>query len=182
MHRKARDYAPPSFVSRPSSPRLPSFVPRPLARNAANAPVPSSFVPPPKRPYRRQCRSAASRTAGTSHRRWQLTGDPCPPVPTSWARSRKGPEPLPGFRRRWRRKEAGSFFPAACTPGKIPLTERRVKRVRPPGGRTLFAPKRSGESSSQRPKGALARDTLAQMFLGTFERNHFALYTAFIAL
>ena len=90
MRRKTRDYAPPSPVPRLPSPvprlpspvpRLPSPVPRPPspAHSEAYAPVPSSLVPPPKRPSRRQCRSAASRTAGTIDRRWQPTGDPRPP-------------------------------------------------------------------------------------------------------
>ena len=47
--------------------------------------------------------------------------------------------PLPGFRRS-RRKEVGSFFPAACTAGKILLTERRVKEDRP-NGTALFCAK-----------------------------------------
>ena len=46
-------------------------------------------------------------------------------------KSRKG-RPPPGFRRS-RRKGVGSFFPATCAAGKIPLTERRVNRTQPQG-------------------------------------------------
>ena len=65
----------------------PSFVPR----RAAKRPRPSS-VPPPQRPFRRQCRSAASRTAGTLNRSRHPTGDPRPSPP---ARS-EAPAPVPG--------------------------------------------------------------------------------------
>ena len=60
---------------------------RPPARS--EAPVP---VPPPQRPFRRQCRSAASRTAGTLNRSRHPTGDPRPSPP---ARS-EAPAPVPG--------------------------------------------------------------------------------------
>ena len=56
----------------------PSLVPS--AQQSARA-RPSSPVPPPQRPFRRQCRSAASRTAGTSCRRQQPTGDSSSSVP-----------------------------------------------------------------------------------------------------
>ena len=79
-------------------------------------------VPPPQRDLRRRSRFAARRTAGTSNRSRRPTGDLRPP--SFGEKSRKG-FPLPGFRR-WRRKESESFFPAACTAGKILLTERRV--------------------------------------------------------
>ena len=98
-------------------------------------------------PSRRRSRFAARRTAGTSNRSRQPTGDPRPP--SLGERSRKG-IPLPGFRRQ-RRKESGSFFPAACTAEKILLTERSV-------GGPVFAgppaPERSAMPSSQRPGGA----------------------------
>ena len=51
------------------------------------------------------------------------------------------------------RKESGSFFPAACTAGKILLTERSVDQ-RPPLGGLWSAPERSALPSSQRPLGA----------------------------
>ena len=51
---------------------------RPGAQRSARA-RPPSFVPPPQRPSRRQCRSAASRTAGTPDSSRQPTGDPRPP-------------------------------------------------------------------------------------------------------
>ena len=127
----------PSFVPSVRS-EAPARRPRPSspARSAAPAPVPrpssparsaASFVlrpssPPPQRPSRRQCRSAASRTAGTLNRSRHPTGAPVPrpqraakrPRP-SWEKSRKEPKPLPGFRRQWRRKESESFFVTACT-------------------------------------------------------------------
>ena len=72
----------------------PSFVPR----RAAKRPRPSS-VPPPQRPFRRQCRSAASRTAGTINRSRHPTGDPVPRprraakrLRLSREKSRKGPK------------------------------------------------------------------------------------------
>ena len=71
--------------------------------------------------------------ADRRHSRSKQAADRGPPslVPTSPEKSRKGPKPLPGFRPR--RKEPKSFFPAARTAGKIPLTKRRVKRVQPLG-------------------------------------------------
>ena len=78
------------------------------------------------------------------------------PRPPSSGSSKKGPGPLPGFRRS-RRKESGSFFAAACTWRKILLTERRVKRVRPLWGRTLFAPKRSAQTIVRPAKGRAHR-------------------------
>ena len=52
--------------------------PRACPRRTAKRPRPS-FGPPPQRPFRRQCRSAASRTAGTPDSSRQPTGDPRPP-------------------------------------------------------------------------------------------------------
>ena len=79
-------------------------------------PAAAAALPPPK-PLRGQ---ADRRYVDRSR---QPTGDPRPPflgarrsiARPSWEKSRKGPEPLPGFRRRWRRKEAESFFVAART-------------------------------------------------------------------
>ena len=120
--------------SRPGSP----------ARSEAPAPVPrpaAAAAPPPAKPL------CGEPEAGTSNRSRQPAGTPArseasAPVPPSlvlppqrshprqsrFAASRK---PLPGFRPR--RKEAESFFPATCAAGKIPLTERRVKRDQPYG-------------------------------------------------
>ena len=54
------------------------------------------------------------------------------PFPALRGTSRKGPRPLPGFRRP-RRKEVGSFFPATRAAGKNLFTTRRVKEDRPVG-------------------------------------------------
>ena len=65
-------------------------------------------------------------------------------------------------RRTLRRKASKSFFPAACTSGKIPLTERRVAEGPPQGGGPSAASKRSarplrrgrrGLVPSRRPMG-----------------------------
>ena len=89
------------------------------------------------------------------------------PRPPSSGNSKKGPGPLPGFRRE-RRKEAGSFFAAAhprvvslahpgqftsCTWRKILLTERRVKRVRPLWGPDPFCAKAECEAPPAVPEG-----------------------------
>ena len=66
----------------------------------------------------------------------------------------RGRKPLPGFR--LRRKEAESFFPAACTAGKIPLTKRRVEEAPPQWGGASSAPKRSAMPPPAMPEGALA--------------------------
>ena len=188
MHRKARDYAPPplvsrlpSLVSRPSSPAhseahapVPSSpahseahapVPSSPARSEASAPVPSSPVPPPQRPFRRQSRSAASRTAGTSKRSRQPTGDPRPPSPARGTASRARPGKSPGRGR-------SPFLVSAADGGGKKLNHFSSRRVRdgksfsrsdvqkgsgPPRGRTLFAPKRSAHTIAppgHRPGGA----------------------------
>ena len=134
MRRKTRDYAPPSPV--PGAQR--SVRTRPAATAALSPAMPLRGEP------------------DSRHHRSKVAADrgPPSPVPTSWARSRKGPEPLPGFRRRWRRKEVESFFPAACTAGKIPLTERRAKRVRPPEGAGPFSrPSGVENHRASAPKG-----------------------------
>ena len=73
----------------------PSFVPS--VRSEASARRPPSLVPPPQRPSRRQCRSAASRTAGTLNRSRHPTGAPSP-VPSAQrsARARPGKSPERG--------------------------------------------------------------------------------------
>ena len=94
-------------------------------------------------------------------------GQQAPPIE---AGSRPGPfVPRPGFRRQ-RRKESRSFFPAARTPGKIPLTQRRAKTARPRGGWAVFAPKRSALSFPQDSSAVLGEDPPGQMFPGTFGR------------
>ena len=113
---------------------------------------------------RRQSRQAASRTAGTSDRSRQPTGDPVlPPQRPLRRRSRFAARWIAGASNRSRqltrdsrppspgkgpgrgtpfrvsgasRKESESFFPATCAAGKILLTER------------------SALPSSQRPLGA----------------------------
>ena len=128
---------------------------------------PSSSVPPPQRPSRRQCRSAASRPAGTSNRGRQPTGDSRPNVP---GKVQKG-------------AGAPSWFPARA-PEKIRIIFRRgvyavkntsqaasVENDRPKywGGHFLRAVGLRFHS----PKAALlpwVRKSLAEMFLGTFQR------------
>ena len=114
---------------------------------------------------RRRSRFAARRIAGAFV-----------PRPPSSGYSKKGPGLLLGFRR-LRRKEVGSFFPAAhprvvslapsgqftsCTSGKILLTERRVNRAQPLGGWALFAPKRSVTPSRRPSMGWAPRGFLAE--------------------
>ena len=103
-------------------------------------PPPQRPLPPPK-PLRGQ--------ADSRHSQQKHAPDRGPPssVPTSPEKSRKGPKPLPGFRPR--RKEPKSFFPAARTAGKIPLTEQRVKRVQPQGAGPV-----SRQSAVQIPTGS----------------------------
>ncbi len=123
-------------------------VPVPSAQRSECA-RPSSPVPPPQRPFRRQCRSAASRTAGTSCRRQQPTGDSSSPV----LRPRESPGrnrslfPVSAAKRR---KEQGSFSPAACTSGKIPLPERSVGG---PSWMGLRHPSAVPSPSAKRPAG-----------------------------
>ena len=74
------------------------------------------------------------------------------PRPPPSGSSKKGPGPLPGFRRS-QRKESGSFFAAACTWRKILLTERRVKRVRPLWGSDPFRATAEGEAPPAMPVG-----------------------------
>ena len=143
---------------------------------------PSSSVPPPQRPPPAMPLRGEPDSRHSQQKKALGRGLPSPVSP-SREKSRKGPEPLPGFRRRWRRKEVESFFPAACTPGKIPLTERRVDEGPPPTGAGPH-PRQSGvRIPMRRPVSArAAQGFLAQMFLGTFARNYLALYTAFMAL
>ena len=75
------------------------------------------------------------------------------PRPPSSGSSKKGPGPLPGFRRS-RRKESGSFFPATCAAGKILLTERSVGA--PPFSGTP-APERSAQTIVRPAKGRAHR-------------------------
>ena len=142
------------------------------ARSEASAPV-----LPPQRPHPRQSRFAASRKQAPPIEAGSRPGTRRLPSQCPGKSPGRGRKPLPGFR--LRRKEAESFFPATCAAGKIPLTERRVKRVRSLWDRTLFAPKRSarplrrcrrGRVPSCRPKDGTGR-SLAGMFLGTFRRN-----------
>ena len=122
--------------------------PRACPRRTAKRPRPS-FGPPPQRPFRRQCRSAASRTAGTSKRRQQPTGDSSSPVlrPRESPGRDRSPFPVSAAKRR---KEQGSFSPAACTSGKILFTERSV------GGPSRMGLRRPSEvpsPSAKRPAG-----------------------------
>ena len=98
---------------------------------------------------RRQSRQAASRTAGTSDRSRQPTGDPRP----SSQRPRKSQEGA----------EAPSWFPPPAERTQIifrrgvyvtknPSHEATCGRGPPRKGRSSSAPKRSGKSSSQRPQ------------------------------
>ena len=134
-------------------------------------------VLPPQRPHPRQSRLAASRKQVPPIEAGSRPGTPRLPSQRPEKSPGRGRKPLPGFRPR--RKEAESFFPATCAAGKIPLTERRVKRVRSLWDRTLFAPKRSarplrhrrrGRVPSCRPLDGTGR-SLAGMFLGTFRRR-----------
>ena len=183
MRRKKPDYAPPSFVSRPPAHSEASApVPRPPSRRRSG---PTPAMPLRGEPDSRHYPTEGGSRPGTPVLRPRRAAKRLRPshVPPSREKSRKGPEPLPGFRRRWRRKEVESFFPAACTPGKIPLTERRVDEGPPPTGAGPH-PRQSGvRRPMRRPVSArAAQGFLAQMFLGTFARNYLALYTAFMAL
>ena len=137
----------------------PSFVPS--VRSEASARRPPSLVPPPQRPSRRQCRSAASRTAGTLNRSRHPTGAPVP-RPPSPARS-EAPAPVLGKVQKG--AEAPSWFPPPMAAERIgiifrhgvyvtknPSHEATCGRGPPRKGRSSSAPKRSGKSSSQRPQ------------------------------
>ena len=135
----------------------PSFVPS--VRSEASARRPPSLVPPPQRPSRRQCRSAASRTAGTLNRSRHPTGDPRPPSPARSA------APAPVLGKVQKGAEAPSWFPPPMAAERIgiifrhgvyvtknPSHEATCGRGPPRKGRSSSAPKRSGKSSSQRPQ------------------------------
>ena len=102
---------------------------------------------------RRRSRFAARRTAGTSNRSRQPTGDLRPPSPGE--RPRKG-APLPGFRRS-RRKESKSFFAAACTWRKI-LLRPQVWKMAAPLGRPFYARSRPALSFAQGSFAALGEE------------------------
>ena len=129
---------------------------------------PSSSVPPPQRPSRRQCRSAASRPAGTSNRGRQPTGDSRPPS----QRPGKSPE-----------RGRSPFLVSGASAGKNQnhFSPRRVR------GEKYFSGRKCGKWPPQggghfmravglrfhSPKAALlpwVRKSLAEMFLGTFQR------------
>ena len=133
----------------------PSFVPS--VRSEASARRPPSLVPPPQRPFRRQCRSAASRTAGTLNRSRHPTGDPRPPSPARSA------APAPVLGKVQEGAEAPSWFPPPAERigiifrhgmyvTKNTSHEATCGRGPPLSGRSSSAPKRSGKSSSQRPQ------------------------------
>ena len=148
---------------------------------------PSSPVPPPQRPFRRQCRSAASRTAGTSGKRQQPTGAPRPP---SQGKSRKGPQSLPGFRRQ--AAETGRIiFPGGAPQGGLscpfgaihllyagenPFQAASVDHGRP--WRPWSARSQPVCPFAETGRAGLREGLLAQMFLGTFGRIFFRLPTS----
>ncbi len=92
----------------------PSFVPS--VRSEASARRPPSLVPPPQRPSRRQCRSAASRTAGTLNRSRHPQQKQAP--------HRGPPSPVPGAQRS-----------ARARPGKSPGRGRSPFLVSASGGK-----------------------------------------------
>ena len=144
----AGGHVPGCLDHRPGDPVTCAPAPVPRLRRAAKRPRPS-FGPPPQRPFRRQCRSAASRTAGTSKRRQQPTGASPSPVlrPRESPGRDRSPFPVSAAKRR---KEQGSFSPAACTSGKILFMERSV------GGPSRMGLRRPSEvpsPSAKRPAG-----------------------------
>ena len=107
----------------PQSAQQPRTIPQPALRLTAPFAQGSLWA----ENSRRRSRLAARRIVGARRGR----GRHAEVVVPYGGKSRKG-SPLPGFRRSCR-KGVGSFFAAACTWRKIPLTERRVNRTQPLG-------------------------------------------------
>ena len=175
MHRKARDYAPPPLVPRPSSPvprlpspvpRLPSLVPRPRRtakrmrpsprpRRAAKRPRPSPR-PPSRRRSGPSAGKAAPRRAGQQALLKEVRSRPGTPVLRPLAHS-KASAPVPGKVQEG--AGAPSWFPPPLAVERSRIIFRHGVYVTKnpshgatcetgpaPRGWTRFAPKRSAQA------------------------------------